>query len=242
MHSVVSQIVKAFSPLSNQASSIAMAAYMRDQFPFLGIAAPTRDSILKPIIKSWKPTGHVELADVALELWQRPEREYQYAAGRILCKYAGKMEPEILATIVTCAQDRSWWDTIDELTKAVGSVVLAHPAAVKTVEPWVHNPDFWLARLAILHQLGHGALTDVDRLGRLCLARASDNEFFIRKGIGWALREASYSYPQWVISFIETNNAKLSPLSKKEGLKAIERAKAKAVSLKQPIVCKTERP
>jgi 3-methyladenine DNA glycosylase AlkD len=238
MHAVVSQIVKAFAPLADETRAAPMAKYMRDQFPFLGITAPQRDTLLKPIIKGWKPADQSELSEVALLLWAYPEREYQYAASRIVTKYAGKVEPIILATIVKCAQDRSWWDTVDELARAVGSVVFAHPHTVKTVEPWVTNEDFWLARLAILHQLGYGTDTDLDRLSRLCLARAHDPEFFIRKGIGWALRDASYTHPQWVGLFIESHADQLSPLTRKEGMKAIERANGKAVSLDQPILRK----
>jgi 3-methyladenine DNA glycosylase AlkD len=219
----VATVVESFEPLANPEAAAKMAAYMRDQFPFLGISAVARDNVLKPLYKTWKPANSAELSKVSLELWAMPEREYQYAAGRLLRRYAGKVEPDILTTLIECAQTKSWWDTVDELVHGVGDVALLHPETIPTIEGWIRHEDFWLARMAILHQLGYQE-TDLDRLARLCLARAHDKEFFIRKAIGWALREASYRNPEWVATFIETHTNVLSPLSKREGLKAINRS------------------
>jgi 3-methyladenine DNA glycosylase AlkD len=223
MHHVVADIVAAYKPVADSDRAAPMAKYMRDQFPFLGIAAPIRDAVLKPILKAWQPADVDELSVVATELWNRREREYHYAGGRLLCKYADRVGPEVLLLIVKCAQTHSWWDTVDELTHAVGDVAKAYPQTIPTIESWIDNQDFWLARLAILHQLGYGDTVNLARLGQLCLARSHDPEFFIRKGIGWALRDASYAHPQWVTDFIRTHDQVLSPLSKREGMKAIIR-------------------
>jgi 3-methyladenine DNA glycosylase AlkD len=230
MHRITQNIVAAFTPLQSSEDARKMAAYMRNQFPFLGINAVSRDAVLKPLYKTWKPESSDELRLVATELWALPEREFQYAAGRLLRRYADKVDPDILATLVDCAQDKSWWDTVDELVHGVGTVALKHPETIPTIESWITHEDFWLARMAILHQLVSKDV-DLDRLARLCLARADDSEFFIRKAIGWALREASYQHPDWVQSFIATNADRLSPLSQREALKAIKRRTAQAGSL-----------
>jgi 3-methyladenine DNA glycosylase AlkD len=219
----VATVVESFEPLANPEAAAKMAAYMRDQFPFLGISAVARDNVLKPMYKTWKPSSEDELRTVSLQLWALPEREYQYAAGRLLRRYAGQVGPDILTTLAECAQTKSWWDTVDELVHGVGDVASIHPETIPLIESWIEHEDFWMARMAILHQLGHRE-PDLNRLARLCLARAHDNEFFVRKAIGWALREASCRNPKWVATFIETHRDVLSPLSRREGMKAIVRA------------------
>ncbi len=74
----------------------------------------------------------------------------------------------------------------------------------------------WLRRIAILHQLGYGAGTDVERLTRICLANAADPEFFIRKAIGWALREHAHHDPDFVRRFLKRHGAEFSPLTVRE--------------------------
>ena len=87
---------------------------------------------------------------------------------------------------------KSWWDTVDALaSRTVGALVLADPALRKTMDRWIRSDDIWIARTAILHQLFYKEATDTSRLFDYCLLRAGDNEFFIRKAIGWALREYS---------------------------------------------------
>jgi 3-methyladenine DNA glycosylase AlkD len=90
------------------------------------------------------------------------------------------------------------------------------------MDDWVEAENFWLARTAILHQLSAKRSTDAERLFRYCSVRSADKEFFIRKAIGWALREYSKTDERAVRSFVE-DNAELSPLSRTEALKWLER-------------------
>jgi 3-methyladenine DNA glycosylase AlkD len=240
VHPTTQTIVSAFTPLASPAAAVNMAAYMRDQFPFLGISAVQRDDVLKPLYKTWKPSSAAELTDVVTQLWALPEREFQYAAGRLLRRYADRVEPDILATLVRCAQDKSWWDTVDELVHPVGNIALRYPETIPTIESWITHEDFWLARMAILHQLVSKDV-DLDRLARMCLARSNDPEFFIRKAIGWALRDASYQHREWVESFVAANADQLSTLSKREALKAIQRNVARASSLRDPVLRKSKK-
>ena len=88
---------------------------------------------------------------------------------------------------------------------------------------WISSDNIWLARAAILHQLGYKAETDPDRLFACCLRRAPDREFFVRKAIGWALREYSKTDEMAVRRFVRANADTLAPLSRKEALKWLER-------------------
>jgi 3-methyladenine DNA glycosylase AlkD len=77
----------------------------------------------------------------------------------------------------------------------------------------------WLRRVALLHQLEWKARTDEPRLFRYCLLCAHEPEFFIRKAIGWALRQYARTNPAAVRQFLTVNRAQLSGLSLREAAK-----------------------
>ena len=130
----------------------------------------------------------------------------------------------MLADVEPLITSKSWWDTVDSLAgHTVGVLVAQHPELASTMDEWISSEDIWLARTAILHQLGYKAKTDRDRLFAYCLRRAADREFFIRKAIGWALREYSKTDAKAVHAFVRTNAGTLSSLSSKEALKWLER-------------------
>ena len=85
---------------------------------------------------------------------------------------------------------KSWWDTVDGLAAwTAGPLVAANPELLATMDRWIVSDNICLARTAIIFQLGYKDRTDADRLFRYAAARAEDTEFFIRKAIGWALRQ-----------------------------------------------------
>ncbi len=102
---------------------------------------------------------------------------------------------------------------------AVGELVRRHPELLAAMDRWIDAEDFWLARAAIIHQLKFREATDRDRLFTYCLRRAPDQEFFLRKAIGWALREYSKTDPDAVRAFVKNHENQLSPLSRREALR-----------------------
>ncbi len=91
------------------------------------------------------------------------------------------------------------------------------------MDQWISDPNMWIRRTGILSQNRHKVETDEKKLFEYCLERAHEKEFFIRKAIGWALREYSYVAPASVEKFLEKNKNVLSPLSLKEGAKQLAR-------------------
>ncbi|MCU1428276.1 MAG: hypothetical protein JWL83_2276 [Actinomycetia bacterium] len=154
--------------------------------------------------------------------WALPEREYQYFA----CDYAGRHGRVCSARFVRnlrwCVMHKSWWDTVDALAHSVGALVLAHPDLVSEMDKWVDDGNLWVARVAILHQLAYKQHTDTGRLFDYCRRRADHPDFFIRKAIGWALREYSKTQPEAVARYVATMGDRLSPLSQREALKRIK--------------------
>ncbi len=115
---------------------------------------------------------------------------------------------------------KSWWDTVDTLAAhTVGPLVAAHPELADTMDAWVGDENMWLSRTAILHQLRYKERTDAERLFRYCTARAGHKDFFIRKAVGWALREYAYTDPDGVRAYISEHRDNLSPLSVREASK-----------------------
>ena len=196
-----------------------MSAYMRDRFPYLGIPSPQRSALQREALRGVPKLSEADLVEVSLALWALPEREYQYAACGILERNAKVLGPGFLPIAKQLAQAKSWWDTVDSLAShVVGGIVLRHPELRTEMDQWVEDQDFWMARVAILHQLRHKDRTDATRLFAYCERRSRDTEFFIRKAIGWALREYSKSDAEAVRAFVASHGSTLSGLSKREAL------------------------
>ncbi|MGI9595477.1 MAG: DNA alkylation repair protein [Acidimicrobiales bacterium] len=197
-----------------------MAAYMRHRFEFLGAKAPAIRLAAKPTLAAAGELDGDELITFVDQCWDQPEREFQYVGCQLLRKWVAKLEPGHLDDLERFIATKSWWDTVDSLAAwSVGPLVAANPGLVATMDRWIEDENIWLARTAIIHQLGYKADTDADRLFRYAELRAEDTEFFIRKAIGWALRQYAREDPDEVRAFVAANDDRLSGLSKREALK-----------------------
>ena len=214
----LTRLTESFAAARDPDRAPAMRAYMRDQFPFLGIAAPAQQSLVRAALKGLPAPTEDELTTIALACWERPEREYQYAACFVLRRYVKRCSAGFLPTARTLITTKSWWDTVDALAAhTVGPLVAAHPALVTVMDEWIVDDNLWVARTALLHQLRYGAATDEERLFAYCTRQAGHPDFFIRKAIGWALREYARTNPDAVRDFVA--RIPLSPLSTREALK-----------------------
>lgn len=210
-----SAVEAALAPLANPGNARPMAAYMKDRFDFLGVKTPDRRTVTRALIRD----RHEAIIESAEALWALPFREYQYVACDLLDRHARHLPASALSRVLKLATGRSWWDTVDALAKTVGTIVRNHPALAQRMEQLAASENMWLRRVAILHQLGAKQATDVERLFRICLLNAADPEFFIRKAIGWALRDYAYRDAAAVREFLERHRARLSPLTIREASK-----------------------
>ncbi len=117
----------------------------------------------------------------------------------------------------------AWWDFVDTLaTNHFGLLLANHPKTLKPrLERWATDEDLWKRRTAVIAQLKFKTATDAALLFYAIDASTSSREFFLRKAIGWALREYSKTEPQVVIDYVTANADTLSGLSKREGLKVL---------------------
>lgn len=200
--------------------ALGMAAYMKDRFVFLGVPSPDRKLFARPLINAVKRTTETDLLDLARALWDEPEREFHYVAADALRRGAGQLSATTLPQIRVLIETNSWWDTVDTLAiNTVGPMVANHPELAQDMDQWIGDDNIWVARTAILYQLKYKPNTDPDRLFSYVEERASDSEFFIRKALGWALREYAKTEPEAVQNFVATNENALSGLTKREALK-----------------------
>jgi 3-methyladenine DNA glycosylase AlkD len=217
---VLARLTRAYPEAADPERAVAMAAYMRDQFPFLGIQSPAQRVLGREVLADTPRPDEDDLRAIALACWVLPEREYQYFACGLLRRHARACSASFLDTARTLIVTKSWWDTVDALAAhLVGPLVARYPALVSSMDSWVASPDMWLARAAILHQLTFKEATDPARLFRYCTAQAGHPDFFIRKAIGWALREYGKTDPAAVRAYVRTHEARLSGLSVREALK-----------------------
>ena len=187
-----------------------MAAYMRDQFPFLGVQTPARRLAMKPLIKAFRGRP----LEAATLLWQQPEREFQYVACDLL--RASTLSAADLPALEALVTSKSWWDSVDSLAPSIGALVLRERVLVARMDALIRAENLWLRRVALLYQLGWKEGTDRERLFGYCLACGPESEFFIRKAIGWALRQYARTDPAAVREFLRQNAGVLSPLSLRE--------------------------
>jgi 3-methyladenine DNA glycosylase AlkD len=195
-----------------------MSAYMRDQFAFAGISSPARRALARDALAALPPPTPAQLATTARGAWRRPEREYQYFACDYVDRYVRVCGPEFLGDLRWLVTHKSWWDTVDALAHSVGKLVLAYPELGADMDVWIDDGNFWVARVALLHQIGYKDRTDTKRLFHACERRATDSEFFVRKAIGWALRSYARTDMRAVRAFVDAH-PELSPLSRREALK-----------------------
>ena len=207
-------------PVAVAEDAAPMAAYMKDQFPFLGVKTPARRAASKPLLRAAKAWTANEILDVADALMDESEREFAQVAVDLVRANAKTLKSGNLERLRGLIQTKSWWDTVDALAvHGVGPVVKADRELQMVMDEWIDDDDIWVARTAILHQLLWKADTDAKRLFHYCDLRAADREFFIRKALGWALRQYARTDPDAVRSYVERNEERLSGLTKREALK-----------------------
>jgi 3-methyladenine DNA glycosylase AlkD len=217
---VLDRLVRLYDAAREPERAVRAAAYMRDQFAFLGLSTPTQRALGRTAVAGLPAPTEDELRTVVLACWDRDEREYQYFACDWLRTHVAVPGPGFLDTARTLITTRSWWDTVDPLaTRFVGGLVTRHPELVTAMDAWSADRNMWLVRTAILHQLHYGAATDTDRLFGYCTSQGGHPDFFVRKAIGWALRHYARTDPDAVRRYVAANRARLSPLSVREATK-----------------------
>lgn len=220
--SLVLQIEEILEKHANAELAEGMSWYLRYQFSFLGIKKPERMALVKPLLKALAAKPDINVIEIAEYLWEKPYREFHYVAMEFLLLARKQWPEEIIDLFEWLITHHSWWDTVDFIaSNLVGPYFQRWPAKrLEYVTRWSNSGQLWLIRTAILFQLKYKKHTDTALLFHIIRQHAGSPEFFIRKGIGWALRQYSLTAPEEVSAFVAATP--LSPLSRREALRRIQ--------------------
>lgn len=220
--SLVERLTSVYPAAADPDRAASMRAYMKDIAPFLGLTTPVRRGLSRTVLLDTARPDEKDCAALALRCWRLPEREYQYFAVDYLRRHVGRLSSGFLPVARHLVSTVSWWDTVDALAAhVVGGLVAADPRLRADMDAWIEDDDLWVARTALLHQLRYKEATDTGRLFAYCARQAGHPDFFIRKAIGWCLREYAKTDPGAVRDFVAAERAHLAPLSVREALKNI---------------------
>ncbi|MEA3502521.1 MAG: DNA alkylation repair protein [Actinomycetota bacterium] len=201
-----------------------MAAYMKTDMPFYGVQKTGRVPILRTAVDQFPPSDREGYRTAVLTLWAQPHREEKYLAigyARSFPRFVTLSSIPLYRRLIV---EGAWWDLVDETAvHLVGDVLFRQREAMTLkVEAWIDDRDLWLRRTSILSQIGHRGDTDVGLLFEACKRRMHETEFFIRKAIGWALRDFAKTDPIAVTAFVTEPRGELSGLSYREATKHLD--------------------
>ena len=202
----------------NELLAVSMERYMQDKFSFLGVRGATRTEIYKKHFPEARKSKVIDWEFIET-CWNKEEREFQYAVVYYLKTMQKFLKREDISRLKYLIVTKSWWDTVDLLAKVVGSLVIRIEGYDQLMLEWSIDSNIWLRRVAMLHQLSFKEKVDEGLLEKILLANLGDNEFFINKAVGWALRDYSKFNPEWVTKFVEKNRENMANLSLREASK-----------------------
>lgn len=199
-------------------------AYMKSTMPFYGLLAPQVRTIADRVFAGLDTDCGRWRATIA-ELWRGAiRREERYAALRLLREKRHRrcVTFELVPLLEEMVVTGAWWDFVDETANVAGEVLRAEPRLMKPLmRRWSRDENMWKRRVSIICQLGFKKDTDLELLYANIEPNLADREFFIRKAIGWALRQYAWTDPTEVARYVRANAFRLSTLSKREALKNI---------------------
>lgn len=218
----VAAVENEFARHANVAVAAGAKAYMRDQFEYFGMPTPRRRLVQQKFHAALPLPPFDAVPAIMKMLWKKPQRELQYFAMELYEKYKKLFTEKDIPHFEFMITNKSWWDTVDFVSpKLIAALHLKHPGLQEeNCARWMKSKNIWLMRAAIIHQNLYKKKTNEKLLFKLILQCKSHEEFFIRKAIGWSLRQYARTNPAAVKKFVQSNT--LSPLSTKEALKHIQ--------------------
>jgi 3-methyladenine DNA glycosylase AlkD len=221
---LVARVRRGLKVVADPGRAPAMQAYMKSAMPFHGVSAPGLRRVCRESFAGCRFPSAGAWRGAVLALWRGARfREERHAAIELSgVKRFGPFQdlaalPMYEEMIVTGA----WWDYVDAIaTHRLGDLLRLFPKPMtRTMLAWSRDDDVWKRRSAILCQIGFKKDTDLDLLYRCIEPSLPSKEFFLRKAIGWALRQYAWTDPAEVRRYVRENDDRLSPLSRREALK-----------------------
>jgi 3-methyladenine DNA glycosylase AlkD len=224
MDELVSFVEEELAARADPEKAVAMAAYMKTDMPFYGVQKKGRTEVFRAL-KSRFPVDDVEVyRKVVAALWERPHREEKYLAVGVAKHYTQFLTFDNIDLYHRLIVEGAWWDFVDEVAiNCVGIAYMKDRGEVEpTIEAWVDDECMWLRRTSLISPIKHKSHTNHEMLFDHCLRRAAETEFFIRKAIGWTLREYAKTDPVRVRDFLLAHRDRWSGLTFREAGKHLD--------------------
>ena len=220
---LVSAVRAELRALADPARAEEMRAYMKSEMPFHGVPGSVRKPMLKRLFAEYPLADKATWLATVLYCWREATfREERYVAIELAGHrpYRVWHGPDLLPHYEELIVTGAWWDFVDEIAiRHVGPILHGHRDIVTPImRAWSTDADRWKRRTSVICQIKAKADTDLALLSDCIEATVDDRDFFLRKGIGWALRQHAKTDPEWVRRFVATHPS-LSPLSTREALK-----------------------
>jgi 3-methyladenine DNA glycosylase AlkD len=216
--------------------AVGAKAYLKSPLRFYGVTSPDLVAIVRAFDRRHTPLEREHWIPVARALWRRPVHELRSAAIVLAERHRGELNAGDMPLLESWLRASRTWAYVDWIcTRLVAPLVERDPALLATIERWAEDDDFWIRRSALLSLLpamrrGAGEFALFERLAEPML---DEREFFIRKAIGWVLRDVSHRRPSIVAAFVRRHAVRLSGVTWREAQKylaprdraAVERAR-----------------
>lgn len=218
----IAAVRRDLAPLADAERAAGQAAYLKTDEPMLGVQVPEVRKVARGAAREAGFTTTGEVIDATRTLWDgaRNREERRAAIGLLQAGVVKRLvTPAVMDLVKHMVTTGAWWDLVDDVVK-VQLIVRDHDRGGEDarMRAWARDGNMWVRRYAILHQLQAKTATDTALLADVVEANVADGEFFIRKAIGWALRDYAKTDPDWVRDFVAAH-PDLSPLSRREATK-----------------------
>jgi 3-methyladenine DNA glycosylase AlkD len=225
---IVAELRSRLAEVGDPARAPDMQRYMKSSMPFRGVSSPVLKKLCREVYDAHRLPDESSWIAAVRELWDEANyREERYAAVALTQHraYRDFQQPRTLELYRHLVVTGAWWDHVDPIaTRGVGGILAEHRrVSTPVVRRWAVDDDMWLRRTAILSQLHHKDRTDLQLLRHVIEVNLEGtrhrSEFFVRKSIGWALRQQARVDPDWVLAFVDEHDERVSGLSRREALK-----------------------
>lgn len=222
----------------NPDRAAAEQAYLKSELHHFGVSVPATRSVATATRRAQPDLSHDELVELVERLWAEPVHECRAVCGELLVAYHDRLGPDDIDLLERLLRESRTWALVDGLAaNVVGRLVETHPELTDVLDQWAADPDFWIRRSALLALLvplreGRG---DFARFGRYADAMLDEREFFIRKAIGWVLRDTGRRRPDLVFEWLLPRAARASTVTLREALKPLtDEQRAAIAAARQP--------
>lgn len=217
----VEALTRRLLPHAQAGHAAGAQAYLKTTRPLLGVRMPQLRSTTRAYAVEQGLVGAEARLEAATELWaQATHREHWYAAGELAAARVCRGRLAFLPLYERMVLEGAWWDVVDGCARRYGELLLAHrPVLEPLLRAWATDDFLWKRRIAMISQLHLGAQTDTALLDYVLACNLDDPEFFIRKALGWSLRQYGKSNPEWVRTWVAAHRDRMSKLSLREAMK-----------------------